>query len=97
MYSVFQIKSCLYWQILVTLIHGSNEGQLVDINVIKSTERIFKELLRSIHIDESTTPCNYRVQDTVSCQVQCTISKGVREWLFCSWSGVACMYTSIVS
>ena len=97
MYSVFQIKSCLCWQVLVTLIHGSNEGQLVDINVIKSTERIFKELLRSIHIDESTTPCDYRVQDTVSCQVQCTISKGVREWLFCSWSGVACMYTSTVS
>ena len=49
MYSVFQIKSCLCWQVLVTLIHGSNEGQLVDINVIKSTERIFKELLRSTY------------------------------------------------
>ena len=88
---LFQIKSCLCWEISLTLIHGSNEGQLVDVNVIKSTERIFKELLRSFHIYRGLCiPCNARVHDTASCQVQCTISKGVREWLFCSWSGVAC-------
>ena len=98
MYSVFQIKSCLCWQVLVTLIHGSNEGHwsiLMSSNPLKEFSKNYSVV--RIHIDESTTPCDYRVQDTVSCQVQCTISKGVREWLFCSWSGVACMYTSTVS
>lgn len=96
MHSVFQIKSCLCWEILLTLIHGSNEGRwsiLMSSNPLKEFSKNCSPVV-SIYGVLRTTPYNRRC--LFHARYNAPSARGVREWLFCSWSGVACTKYSVL-
>ena len=89
-----QVQACLCWEILLTLIHGSNEGHW---SILMSSnpphERIFKEVYGVLRCPVSSIqyPCTpYNRRCLFHARYNAPSARGVKEWLFCSWSGVAC-------